>query len=39
LCKENWLEIFNKTINELFHMELLNELRSNKLMIVSKKEE
>jgi len=39
LCKENWLEIFNKTINELFHMELLNELRTNKLMIVSKKEE
>ena len=39
LCKENWLELFNKTINELFHMDLLNELRSNKLMIISKKEE
>jgi predicted unusual protein kinase regulating ubiquinone biosynthesis (AarF/ABC1/UbiB family) len=29
LCKDNWLDIFNKTINEMFHMDLLNELRSN----------
>ena len=33
LCKDNWLEIFNKTINELFHMELLNDLRSNCLQL------
>jgi predicted unusual protein kinase regulating ubiquinone biosynthesis (AarF/ABC1/UbiB family) len=33
LCKDNWLDIFNKTINEMFHMDLLNELRSNCLQL------